>query len=188
VVIYSLYQIHNNTLQEDYKDKNNSFWCLNLVKQKLNYYSNYGVVHNNRINYLNKFDDTLCNNLIYKHINTAVQIFDFIRINNSGREITKLPKLNFDVCIVDETNDDFLIKRNENSVFYFLVLEKFFLRAHGLLEKNNTPLIKQIYKLNDIESIIHDDMQFGYNLNGLNAGLFDYSPSMLQKKLNIVKI
>jgi len=186
VVIYSLHQIHNNTLQEDYKDKNNSFWCLNLDNQKLNYYSNHGIVHNNRINYLNKFDEIVCNNLIYKHINTAVQIFDCIRVNNSGCEITNLPKLNFDVFVVDEANDDFLIKRNENSVFYFLVLEKFFLRAHGLLEKNNTPLIKQICKLKDIESIIQDDMQFGYNLNGINAGLFDHSPSMLQKKLNIV--
>jgi hypothetical protein len=107
-------------------------------------------------------------------------------VNNSGCEITNLPKLNFDVFVVDEAKDDFLIKRNENSVFYFLVLEKFFLRAHGLLEKNNTPLIKQICKLKDIESIIQDDMQFGYDLNGINAGLFDHSPSMLQKNLNIV--
>jgi hypothetical protein len=185
VLSYTLYQINKQNKLEEFKHPYNSFWCLNIDNKELQHYRNYGIVHNNRVNYLNEFDSILSSNMIYKHINVSLQIFDFIRLNESCHT-PAISHKDFDVLIVNENKDDIIIKRNENTIFFFLVLEKFFLRAYGLLERNNIKFVKQIEQLNKIENLINKDMQFGLDLKGLNAGLFDYSSALNEKKLNIV--
>lgn len=180
--VYSLYQVDNNSKIHSYNDFKNSFWCVNLDKDKLQQLSNFGIVHNQTIKYLPNLE-TICQNMLYKHINTVLPLFEYIRINNSGKQYSLDSE--FDVLIVDESSDDVIVRRSETTIFYFLVLEKYFLRAHGLLEPLKMKFLKQAHFLNNhIDKAISADMQYGYNLKGLTAGYFDYSPA-LNKKLII---
>jgi len=162
----------------------NSFWCHNLDDHLVERLEPLGLVI--RVNTPEFNLATLSKNFLLKHINLLLPIFKYVHVN-SAHLFTLPPNFDsYDIIILDRATNNFIIKKSEITILLFRLLEKHFLRQHGLLNEDNfnyTDHFDLLKNYNKYTELLHND-ELGSTPELTTGHMFAYT-EVLKYKTNI---